>query len=85
VELLDLRSIANGLNELAGEILTHDRIVDTLTWYYPGDGHTLRPAPIVPRAIHNALCVKLSAVLHDEREEIVICDRCQLAVEYGAQ
>lgn len=82
------RSVARGLHELADDIATLQRPVDGLRRYVPNlsvipceYGDSL---PVVPRAIHDALCPALAVILHDEDEEIVICDRCKLAVENGA-
>lgn len=84
--LIDIRKVAHGLRNLADEIAMHDRTVEAVEWYWPPalDDERLPPAPIVPRAIHDALCPALSVLLQDEEREIVICDRCSLAVEDSA-
>lgn len=83
------RAVARGLHELADDIATGDRVVDGVKWYFVMDeqatkrieaGDTL----LVPRAIHDAMCPSLAVVIHDEGEEVVVCDRCTLAVENGA-
>lgn len=82
---VNIPRIARQLFEFAAEIATHDRPVDGVQWYqetWSPDGN--RSTPIVPRAIHDALCPKLSVRLEDPAKEIVVCDRCGLAVEDGA-
>jgi len=76
------RSVASGLHELAHDIATGDRIVDYVRWYWT-EGMPNR-SPIVPRAVHDAMCASLAVLIHDEAEELVVCDRCKLAVENGA-
>lgn len=90
------RSVARGLHELADDIATLQRPVTGVRWYqwHQGEGSLVFPSeikpmdgeciPVVPRAIHDALCPALAVILHDEDEELVICDRCKLAVENGA-
>lgn len=89
------RAVARGLHELADDIATLQRPVDGVRWYEVGtgvigerfrsevleNGDTL---PILPRAAHDALCPSLAVLLHDEAGEVVVCDRCKLAVEIGA-
>ena len=91
------RSVARGLHELADDIATLQRPVDGVRWYqwFEGEGSVIstaevdalkgEPVPIVPRAVHDAMCPSLAVVVDDEDEEVVICDRCRLAVENGAQ
>lgn len=84
---IHVRKVASGLRNLADEIAMHDRLVDTVQWYQrerEPDGTAYHPVPIVPMAIHDALCTSLAVVVHDEQAELVVCDRCQLAVENGA-
>lgn len=92
------RSVARGLHELADDIATLQRPVTGVRWYQwfqgAGEGSLVFPSeinpmdgecvPVVPRAAHDAMCPALAVILHDEDEEIVICDRCKLAVENGA-
>ena len=91
------RSVARGLHELADDIATLQRRVDGVLWYqwHKGEGavitaNEVRPldgevVPVVPRAVHDALCPSLAVLVHDEQEELVLCDRCNLAVENGAE
>ena len=84
---IHVRKVASGLRNLADEIAMHDRLISVVEWYQrerDEDGTSYNPTPIVPMPIHDALCPALSVVLHDEQQELVICDRCQLAVENGA-
>jgi hypothetical protein len=82
---VDIRVIANNLHELATEYATEDRLPGNLIWYFPAD-LDLRPAPVVPRAMHDALCGDAPAtIVHDQRAEVIVCDRCRLAVEHGAE
>lgn len=90
------RSVARGLHELADDIATLQRPVDGVRWYqrHQGEGALVFPSeikpmdggcvPVVPRAVHDAMCPALAVLIHDEDEELVICDRCKLAVENGA-
>lgn len=86
------RKVAQELRTLADDIATGDRVVDGIAWYSPSDGpvpglasewalKSIEKTPIVPRAIHDALCVSLAVVLEDELDGILICDRCKLAVQ----
>lgn len=92
------RAAARGLHELADDIATLQRPVTGVRWYQwfqneregslvspseiePMDGECM---PVVPRAIHDALCPALAVLVDDEDEELVVCDRCKLAVENGA-
>jgi hypothetical protein len=82
---IHVRKVASGLRNLADEIAMHDRPVELVGWY--NLDHPDKPvdaAPIVPMAIHDALCPSLTAVAQDEDLEQVVCDRCKLAVENGA-
>lgn len=74
--------VARQLCELATEIATHDRVVDGVQWYRQERG--CDPAPIVPRAIHDAMCPRLSVRMEDPAKELLVCDTCGLAVENGA-
>ena len=89
------RSVARGLHELADDIATLQRPVDGVRWYEIGTGvigerfrseplENGSVIPIVPRAAHDSMCPALAVLIHDEYEEIVVCDRCKLAVENGA-
>lgn len=92
------RAVARGLHELADDIATLQRPVTGVRWYQwfqnAREGSLIRPSeikpldgecvPVVPRAAHDAMCPALSVALQDDDAEIVICDRCKLAVENGA-
>jgi len=81
------RKVATGLRNLADDIATGDRPVDVVEWFQQErepDGSAYHPTPVVPMAIHDALCPSLAVRLHDEQAELVVCDRCQLAVQVGA-
>jgi hypothetical protein len=66
--------------------------VDGVRWYYVMDEQAEESSGrlvagdilLVPRAIHDAMCPALAIVIHDLGEEVVVCDRCTLAVENGA-
>lgn len=75
---------ARGLFELASEYAAYERIPVGVDWYRPDLESNLEPTPIIPRAIHAALCPSTSVVLADLKREIVICDSCRLAIENGA-
>lgn len=80
----DRSKISRALFEYAAEIATYDRDISGVVWYYPSVESGLRPAPIVPCAVHDAMCVAILPALHDQAREVVVCTNCQLAVEWGA-
>jgi hypothetical protein len=83
--MMTARAIASALHVLADEYILGDRLPGSMIWYFPEDDLIHRAAPVVPRAMHDALCGDAPAtILHDERAEVVICDRCKLSVEHGA-
>lgn len=78
-------AVARGLFDLASEYAAYERIPMGVEWYRPDFESNLEPAPIVPRAIHAALCPSSAVVLADLKREIIICDTCRLAIENGAE
>jgi hypothetical protein len=85
------RKVAQELRALADDIATGDRLITGVRWYcshgYVLDEEDREPGhgvPILPRAMHDALCPALAVLLEDEAEELLVCDRCKLAVENGA-
>lgn len=87
------RVVAQDLRNLADDIATRDRPIAGVRWYAHGDGDLLERAPrayvpavpIVPRAIHDALCPAIAVLLDDVPNAVMMCDRCFLAVEAGVQ
>lgn len=86
---VNIPAVSRALFEFAAEIATHDRPVTGVQWYRPEsptEGVILRHryTPIVPRAVHDALCPRLSVLIDDQVKEVLVCDTCSLAVENGA-
>lgn len=75
---------ALGLHALAHEIATGDRPVTGVRWYVPQPGTRLYPVPVLPEAVHDALCPSTAVNLEDPTEHVHICDECKLAVEDAA-
>lgn len=80
---VNIPAVSRALFEFSAEIATHDRAVEGVEWYYPEDLN-LRATPVIPRAIHDALCPRLSVAIDDQAKEILVCDTCSLAIENGA-
>ncbi len=87
------RNVATGLRNLADDIATGDRPITRVRWYQCDIGmlesFEVDPAggecvPIVPRAVHEALCRSTSTLIEDEEHEVIVCGLCKLAVENGA-
>lgn len=84
---MNVSPAAAGLFELAAEYASFNRIPMTVEWYQQereADGSQYAPTPVVPRAIHAALCSRPSIAFEDPEREIAICDTCRLAIENGA-
>lgn len=74
-----------GLHALAHDIATGDRDTSGIRWYIPSlSGSRLYPVPVLPSAVHDALCPSTVVTLEDPAEQIHICDECKLAVEDAA-
>lgn len=80
---VNIPAVSRALFEFAAEIATHDRAVVGVEWYLP-EGRGGGMVPVLPRAVHDALCPRLSVVIDDQVKEILVCDSCSLAIENGA-
>lgn len=78
------RKAALGLHALAHEIATGERPVTGVRYYIPPAGSRLYPVPVLPEAVHDALCPSTAVNLTDEAEHVHVCDECKLAVEDAA-
>lgn len=81
---VNVPAVSRALFEFAAEIATHDRAISGVEWYRPEDLN-LRATPIIPRAVHDALCPRLSILIDDPASEILVCNTCSLAIENGAE
>lgn len=78
------RTAALGLHALAHDIATGTKI-PTVRWYSPPDGSRLFPVPVLPEAIHDALCPSMACLLQDDEHNVIICAECHLAIEHEEQ
>lgn len=74
------RNIALNLHALAHDIATGTK-TPTFRWYSPPDGSRLFPVPVLPEAIHNALCPSTTVILDDPAHRLHVCAGCHLAIE----
>lgn len=74
------RSTALGLHELAHDIATGARAIG-IRWYMPENGTRLFPVPVLPEAVHDALCPSTAVNMTDRDQRVIICDECKLAIE----
>lgn len=86
---VNIPAVSRALFEFAAEIATHDRPVTGVQWYRPEAYDSaavlhFRHTPIIPRAVHDALCPRLSVLIDDQVKEVLVCDTCSLAIENGA-
>lgn len=75
------RNQALALHELAHDIATGTRPITGIRWYTPDAQTGLAPTPVLPAAVHRALCPSRAVVLDDPDAAIHICDECELAIE----
>jgi hypothetical protein len=82
---VNIPAVSRALFELAAEIATHDRSIAGVQWYTSDSwDERIVHTPILPRAVHDALCPRLSVLFDDQTKEILVCDTCSLAIENGA-
>lgn len=74
------RAVALNLHALAHDIATGTKIPG-VRWYSPPDGSRLFPVPVLPEAIHDALCISTAVILDDPAHRLHICASCHLAIE----
>lgn len=73
-------TVARGLMELALEVVGYEREIEGVRWYeIPGPVGAHSHVPVVPRAVHDVLCPDLVVAIADK--DVLVCDRCELAVE----
>jgi hypothetical protein len=76
-------STALALHELAHNIATGQRKIG-IRWYMPEEGTRLFPVPVLPEAVHDALCASTAVNLEDQQQHVIVCDECKLAIEAAA-
>jgi hypothetical protein len=81
---VNIPAVSRALFEFAAEIATHDRPVTGVQWYTSDSWDPQVRTPILPRAVHDALCPRLSVLIDDQAKEVLVCDTCFLAIENGA-
>lgn len=72
-----------GLHALAHDIANGTRPTG-IRWYHPHPATHLNPVPVLPEAVHGALCPSTAVNLTDEAQHLHICDECHVAVEDAA-
>lgn len=71
---------AMGLHALAHDYATGRRPIG-IRWYTPDAATLLQAVPVLPDAVHGALCPAYATLLHDANENLIICAECKLAVD----
>jgi hypothetical protein len=72
---------AIGLHAIAHNIATGQRPINGIRWYHPEAETRLNPTPVIPMAIHDALCPCKAINLTDETARVHVCDECNVAIE----
>lgn len=80
-ETLTRRAMA--LHALAHDIATGSRPIG-MRLYHPNPATGLSPVPVLPAALHDALCLSTAVNLEDPDQHLHICDECKIAVEDAA-